>query len=271
MSNFVLTGHRGLIGSFLLKRLHAEGHKPVSLVDLRGNRNGSDKKDIRDMSKWNVDKKIDIVYHLASFCKIKDCIEDPSKAFEHNVRGTYEVMEFCRKNNVPKIVFTSSTRVLYPEKNPYTASKIYGEELVKSYGIDYVIVRPSTVYGPFNDLTNRLIHRWIDAAINGESLKIFGDEDKTLDFTYVDDFVDALLQASIETNKEFNIGSGQETKLKDVAQFIIDTVGSGRIEYHPAEKLQPQNVVVDTDFPCHTKWKAGIKNNILMMPTFWKM
>lgn len=260
MSNFILTGHMGLIGSFLLKRLTKEGHNLVALIDLRAGT------DIRDICMMPIYEEIDVMYHLASFCKITDCIKEPHLAFQHNVLGTSQVMEVCRWNGIPKIVFTSSTRVLYPEKNPYTASKLYGEEIIKayseSYGIDYTIIRPSTVYGPFNDLTNRLVHRWINNAIKDEPLKIFGTKDKTLDFTYVDDFVEALLKASRESNKEFNVGSGQETKLEDVAQFIIDQVGSGQIEYHPAEKLQPQNVVVDTDIECPTDWKVGIQKNI---------
>ena len=261
--NYVLTGHRGLIGSCLLRRLKDAGHTPVSLVDVRGNRVGNDSKDIRDMKHWDLgDKKVDVVFHLASFCKINRCIAQPELAFEHNSHGTHSVMEFCRRNNVPKVIFTSSTRVLYPEKNPYTASKIYGEELVKSYGIDYTIVRPSTVYGPYMDATRRLMQIWIEAALKDEELKIFGDENKTLDFTYVEDFVVALSQASEHSNSEFNVGSGRETKLVDVANIIIDTVGSGRVAFYPAEELQPQNVCVDTDFPCNTSLEYGIKQNI---------
>jgi UDP-glucose 4-epimerase len=261
--NFVLTGHRGLIGTQLLNRLMLAGHHPVSLVDVRGNRLGGDCKDIRDMPDWKLgDEKVDVVFHLASFCKINESIKFPEMAFEHNVKGTHKVMQFCRYNNIPKIVFTSSTRVLHPEKNPYTASKIYGEEIVKSYEMEYVIVRPSTVYGPHWDRTRRLIHLWITAAIRGQELKIFGDENKTLDFTYIDDFIDAFLEASTHTNKEFNVGSGKETLLKDVAQYIIDKVGAGTIAYYPAEKLQPQNVVVDTDFPCNTSIEDGLDKTI---------
>ena len=262
--NFVLTGHRGLIGTQLLRRLMSMRHRPISLVDLRGNRSGgANRKDIRDMQHWDLgDEKVDVLFHLASFCKINKCIEDPSLAFEHNVYGTFSVMEFCRKNNIPKVVFTSSTRVLYPEKNPYTASKIYGEELVKSYGIDYTIVRPSTVYGPFDDLTERLIHIWINAALDDKELKIYGDENKTLDFTYVDDFVDALLIASESSNSEFNIGTGREMKLLWVANYIIARRGKGKVGFYPAEKLQPQNVVVNSDIPCYTLLRDGLDRTI---------
>lgn len=144
-----MTGHKGLIGSFLLKRLKELGHEPVLLIDERDGNN------IIDFNQVSLDSPANMLIHLASFCKINQCIENPELAFENNVLGMHEVMEFCRRNKIPKIVFTSSSRILSPEKNVYTASKIYGEELVKGYkecyGIDYVIIRPSTVYGPFND------------------------------------------------------------------------------------------------------------------------
>ena len=152
---FVMTGHKGLIGSFLLKRLIEQGHEPVLLIDKRSGEN------ILDINKIKLNEPVDIMIHLAAFCKINKCIENPELAFRNNVIGVYRILEFCRKNKIPKIIFTSSSRVLSKEKNSYTASKVYGEELIKGYsqcyGIDYVIVRPSTVYGPFNDKTRRLI------------------------------------------------------------------------------------------------------------------
>src|SRR3989344_2877316 len=156
---FVMTGHKGLIGSSLLKKLITDGHEPVLLVDKR------DGKNILDINKFELEKPAYMMIHLAAFCKINQSIENPELPFENNVRGAYEVLEFCRKNKISKIIFASSSRVLNREKNPYTVSKIFGEELAKAYsecwGIDYVIVRPSTVYGPFNDETNRLVDIWI--------------------------------------------------------------------------------------------------------------
>src|SRR3989344_1514808 len=172
--NFAMTGHKGLIGSFLLKKLIERGDKPVLLVDTREGKN------ILDIGNYNLKDKIDVFIHLASFCKINKIIENPLLTFENNSKGMERIMEFCRKNEIPKMVFTSSSRILSKEKNPYTASKIYGEELVKGYfqcyGIDYVIIRPSTVYGPFNDKTKRLIDIWILNALKGEELKIYENE-----------------------------------------------------------------------------------------------
>ena len=241
--NFIMTGHKGLIGSSLLKRLIEQGHKSILLIDKR------DGNDILDIDKFELNDSVDVLIHLASFCKINKCIENPQIPFEVNVLGMFKIMEFCRKNKIPKIVFTSSSRVLSPEKNPYTASKIYGEELVKGYsrcyGIDYVIIRPSTVYGPFNDGTKRLIDLWMIAALKNEELKIYGNENKTLDFTYVGDFVDGIILAMKEKNKEFDISYGKGVKVSDIADYIISLARKGEKKFYPVEIAQPQEVELD--------------------------
>ncbi len=237
-----MTGHRGLIGNFLLDRLEKKGDKPVFLIDKReGN-------DVLDISSYKLDDRVDTFFHLAAFCKINKTIENPELAFD-NVKAISEVMEYCRENRIPKIVFTSSSRILEEEKNSYTASKIYGEELVKAYsqcyGIDYVIIRPSTVYGPFNDLTQRLVDIFILNALQGKELKIFGNENKTLDFTYIDDFIDGFLIAMEQKNKDFEISSGQSTKVSNAADLIIGLAGSGFKRFYDKEIAQPQNVSID--------------------------
>lgn len=241
--NFVMTGHKGLIGNCLLQRLVQKGDRPLLLVDKR------DGKDIADINRFKLDRKASVMYHLAAFCKINQSIENPQRAFEENVRGTHEVLEFCRRNGIGKIVFTSSSRVLSKEKNPYTASKLYGEELVKGYhdcyGMDYSIVWPSTVYGPFNDLTRRLVDIFILNALKGEELKIYGDGDKTLDFTYVDDFVNGLLIASQQRNQSFVVSSGKSERVSDVADMIIGLAGKGKKAFYRSETAQPQNVNLD--------------------------
>ena len=240
--NFILTGHKGLIGSFLLKALIEQGHKPILLIDKR------DGKNVVDIGKEQISEPVDIFIHLADFCKINKTIENPENAFE-NSRGMEKVLEFCRKNKIPKIVYTSSSRVLASEKNPYTASKLYGEELLKAYGkcygIGYVIIRPSTVYGPFDDKTARLVDIWIRAALRGEELKIFGNENKTLDFTYIDDFISGFLLAMGQENEDYDIAYGKGIKLVKVADLIIGMAGKGSKGFYPVEIEQPQEVELD--------------------------
>jgi len=244
--NIAITGQRGLIGSFLKKRLESEGHKIVLEVDLR------DGKDIRDLKDFKVDFKVDIMIHLAAHCKINESISNPQKTFNNDIEGTFVVFEFCRKNNIPKIIYFSSSRILNKERNPYTAAKIYGEELCKayknSYGIDYVIVRPSTVYGPFNDQTRRLMHIFITNALENKNLEIYGNpETKTLDFAYIDDFVDGFMLAFKNGwGNVFNLSGKEEYNICDLAKFIIkETDSKSKIVIKNMEIAQPQEVRVN--------------------------
>ncbi len=240
--NFILTGHKGLIGSFLEKKLRELNHTPLLLVDQR------DGKGVSDIEKEKLTEPADVFIHLADFCKINRTIETPELAFQ-NSHNMEKVMEFCRKNKIPKIVYTSSSRVLSQEKNPYTSSKFYGEELLKSYSqcynIDYVIIRPSTVYAPFNDKTSRLVDMWCLAALRGQELKIFGNKEKTLDFTYIDDFIPGFLLAMQQKNSDFNIAGGKAIPVKYVADLIIHLAGKGYKGFYPQEIAQPQEVEVD--------------------------
>lgn len=244
--NILLTGNKGLIGSYLKELLEREGHKVVLTIDLR------EGKDINSLKDMNIKEKIDLVIHTAAHCKINQDIENPELAHYHNSSGTFSVLEFCRKNNIKKIINFSSTRVLSKEKNPYTASKLYGEELCKAYkdcyGIEYIIIRPSTVYGPFWDETKRLMHIFITSALKNKDIEIYGDpKTKTLDFTYIDDFIDGIILAlSGPWNKEYNISGNQEYNIHQLAQYIIQkTESKSKIIIKEAETAQPQKVKVD--------------------------
>ena len=266
--NIGITGHKGLIGSFLKKRLEKEEHKIIFGIDKK------DGKDIGFLRDFEPNEKIDILIHCAALCKINKTIRHP---FLGHINGvdTFEVLEFCKKNNIKKIIYFSSSRVLSSEKNPYTAGKLYGEELCKAYkncyGIDYIIIRPSTVYGPFDDTTNRVMHTFIMNALKNNDLEIYGDpEIKTLDFTYVEDFVDAIiLTLNGDWNQEYNISGNEERKLYDLAKFIIrETNSESKIVIKDAEIAQPQKVKLDLSqieklgYVPKTSLEEGVKKNI---------
>ena len=242
-----LTGHCGLIGTFLKNRLLSEGHEIVLEMD---NRDGTPIDALENIS--DMKNKIDLLIHMADFCKINKCVRTPALGHINGINA-YRVMEFCRKNEVPRVIYFSSSRVLSPEKNPYTAGKKYGEELCKAYsdcyGIKYLIIRPSTVYGAFDDKTGRVIDIYLRDSLNNRDLVIYGDiETKTLDFTHVNDFVDGVMLAiKGEWNTDYNISGEEEVKLYDLAKMIIEKTGSNsKIISKPAETAQPQKIKVDT-------------------------
>lgn len=275
--NYILTGHKGLIGEYLKKRLDNDNWKCIRHIDEREGFNILNLKSL----KLNLETQpVDIFIHAASFCKINKCIENPELCHLNNSDGVFECLEFCRKNNIKKFVFFSSSRVLSKEKNPYTASKMYGELLCEAYrqcyGIDYIIIRPSTVYGPCHDLTSRLITTWVITALSDIPLILYGNEKtKTLDFTHVDDFVDAimlLLNKWEETkNNDYNISGEEETLLMDLVGMIQeeltikDLIRPIFIDVKNSEIAQPQQVKVDISkikklgFKPKIKLRDGVK------------
>ncbi len=271
---YAITGHKGLIGEFLKKRLEQEGHKCVLQIDQREGFN------VMDLlfKETQLNGNIDIFFHFAAQCKINEAISKPILAHKNNVDGIFSVLEFCKKHKIPKIVVASTSRVLSKERNPYVASKIYVEELVKAYhdcyGINYIIVRPSTVYGPMFDETSRLINNFFSAAFKGEDLKIYGDENKTLDFTYIDDFIDGIMLALKNGwNKEYNISGSNEVKIIELAKEIIEQVDSkSKIVFLSKEIAQPQQVNVDTSAiqAVGYKPKTNIKEGVRKMVEFYK-
>lgn len=245
--DIILTGHKGLIGSFLKNRLEEEGCRIIKGVDIREGAN------ILDIGSLELNEKVDLLIHAAAHCKINQAIENPELNYSSDVEGTFRILEFCRKNKIPKIVYFSSSRILNKEKNPYTAAKIYGEELCKayhdSYGIDYLIIRPSAVYAPFWDETKRLMHIFITNALEGKDLEIYGDpRTKTLDFTYIDDFIDGVILAinHPQWNQEYDICGEGESNIYELARFILnETQSKSRIIICNEEIAQPQQVKVD--------------------------
>ncbi len=257
----LITGSSGQIGTNLAVRLQNEGHY-VFGVDIRSNP-WSDAIEtlLQDLSVPYRDAKggighvayppdLDIVVHLAAHAKVHELVEQPDRALE-NITMTFNVLEFCRQNNLP-IIFSSS-REVYGDihryitdeshadfaftESPYSASKIAGEALVYSYaqcyGLRYLVFRFSNVYGRYdNDLERmeRVIPLFIRKISNREPITIYG-EDKTLDFTYVDDCIDGickgidLLVSGRDANHTINLGYGQGNSLVTMARCIGETLG----------------------------------------------
>jgi len=272
--NYAITGNKGLIGTFLKERLDKEGHKCVMAIDKR---EGFDISDLM-FKEYKIKDKIDVFFHFAAQCKINEAISNPFLPHKNNVDGILAVLEFCKRNKIPKIIVASTSRVLSKERNPYVASKIYTEELTKAYancyGLKYIIIRPSTVYGPMFDETSRLINNWLCASFKNEDIRLYGDDEKTLDFTYIDDFVDGvILSMKGEWNKIYNISGDEEVKLIALANYIIQkTKSKSKIKVLPEEKAQPQNVNVDiTDIQNKGfKPKVSIIDGIDIMVDFYK-
>lgn len=274
--NFMITGTDGMIGTFLKKKLDKK-NKCVMSIDRRS---GSDILNLDALQLNPKTQKTDMFYHLAAHCKIQEGIEHPELPHRNNADGIFQVLEFCRANNIPKIMNFSSSRVLSSEENPYTASKKYGELLAKGYhtcyGLEFMNVRPSTVYGPTHDITSRLLTTWIQSALKDGELPIYGDKNKTLDFTYVDDFVDGIMLLTDNwdkaKNKSYNISGENEVKLKDLAELVMGECDGGFVKYYEPETAQPQRVKVDISAMKELgfKPKVNVEEGVKRMVEFYK-
>ncbi len=181
-----------------------------------------------------------------------------------NINITFNVLEYCRVNNVPLIF--SSSREVYGDihryiteeqhadfsftESPYSASKVAGEALVyayaRCYDLRYLVFRFSNVYGRYdNDIERmeRVIPLFIRSMRQGLPVTVYGQE-KTLDFTYIDDCVDGIV-AGIErllagkvVNQTINLAYGQGNTLVHMAELIAQALDvPARIEVEPAKRV----------------------------------
>jgi UDP-glucose 4-epimerase len=258
----LVTGGAGTIGSTIVDQLVAAGADQIVVLDnfVRGRREnladalGSGRVrivegDIRDRRLVaDLMSGIDVVFHQAAI-RITQCAEEPRLALEVLVDGTYEVVEAAADAGVRKVVAASSASVYglagqfptterqhpYANDTLYGAAKTFNEGLLRSFhamrGLTYVALRYFNVYGPRMDiygLYTEVLIRWMERIEAGQSPLILGDGTQTMDFVFTEDIARAnLLAASAEvTDEVFNIGSGTETSLTELARALLRAMDS---------------------------------------------
>jgi UDP-glucose 4-epimerase len=274
-SNRVLiTGGAGLIGSHIADLLVREGNPEIIILDnfVRGRRenlawamaNGRVRVvegDIRDAKVLrDVMHGVDVVFHQAAV-RITQCAEEPRLALEVLADGTFNVLEAAVAAKVKKIVAASSASVyglaeefptterhhLYNNRTLYGAAKVFNEQLLRSfyemYGLDYIALRYFNVYGPRMDIYGtytEVLIRWMERIVAGKPPLILGDGSQTMDFVYIEDIARAnvLAAKSQVTDEVFNIASGVETSLNELAHSLLKAMWSDlEPEYGPARKV----------------------------------
>jgi UDP-glucose 4-epimerase len=203
---------------------------------------------------------IDLVFHQAAI-RITRCAAEPRLALEVLVEGTFNVLEEACSCGVKKVLAASSASVYgdadefpttekhhpYNNRTIYGAAKAFNEGLLRSFhemhGLDYVALRPFNVYGPGMDTHGaytEVFIRWMERIEKGLPPLIFGDGKQTMDFVYVEDVARAYLLAAKAnvTDQVFNLGSGVETSLDDLARTLLHVMGSDlTVEYGPERKV----------------------------------
>ena len=264
---FLVTGGAGFLGAALANRLARDGHQVRVIDDLSaGDPARLDERvlftrgDVADRPKlWTLLQDVDCVYHLAARVLVSESILYPREYNEVNVGGTVSVMEAMRDAGVHRVVFTSSGAV-YGEQaeqpvredqtpnpqSPYAVSKLAAEYYVRTigalWGIETVILRVFNAYGPGQNLPAShppVVPRFLQQALGGGSLVIFGGGGQTRDFVYVDDVVGALVAAATASDVDrriVNVGSGRETSINKLAALVAEVVGREvEVLHSPAE------------------------------------
>jgi UDP-glucose 4-epimerase len=274
----LITGGGGFLGSHLGDGLLAAGHEVTALdtsPDLKVRHNLDNphfryiKGSIFDLDLLeSLVRKSDLVYHLAAVVGVEHYVEDPFHVLNVNVNGTQNVLKFAHRYD-KKLVFASTSEVYGKSKDApfredgdrllgsteidrwcYSTSKAVGEHFCFAYlklGLPVVIVRFFNVYGPRLDRIDvgRVITIFMGQLLRGEDLTVIGDGKQTRSFTYVDDAVQALVQAGVRpeaVGKVINIGNDTETSVLELAEAMIrafpDAPKAGsKIKFVPQEKI----------------------------------
>ena len=238
----LVTGGAGFVGTNLIKQLLEEGHDVISVDNYSTGKKENhitgctyiegDISQHINIKKYN--KPVDVVFHMAAIARIQPSFKRPEDYINTNFNGTFNIVKYCTKNNIPLIYAGSSSHHSGKFKNPYTFSKDVGEEIIqlyqKHFKLKASIVRFYNVYGPYQ-LTEggytTLIGRWINNIKNGLPCEIYGDGSKRRDFTHIEDIIKGLT-AIMDQNAygyTFEFGRGKNHSVLDVAKmFNIDPI-----------------------------------------------
>jgi UDP-glucose 4-epimerase len=273
----LVTGGAGFIGSHIVDLLCNEGCAEIVALDnmIRGRPENLRRAmtrgpvrmvqgDIRDGKLMaSLVQAADIVFHQAAL-RITHCAAEPRLAKEVMVDATFDLLELCVKRGIEKVIAASSASVYgmaeefptterqnpYDNRTLYGAAKAFNEGLLRSYkdmyGLDYVAFRYFNVYGDRMDIHGRyteVLIRWMERLDAGLPPIIFGDGQQTMDFIHVRDIARANILAarSKVTDDVFNVASGTETSLLQLAQALASVMGHRNLapEFAPERSINP--------------------------------
>jgi UDP-glucose 4-epimerase len=260
-SRMVVIGGAGFIGSHIVDGLLAAGAAEVIVLDnyVRGSaRNlagalADSRVRLVEGSVLDTDLLRDVLagqdgaFHLAALW-LYECLHEPRRALEHNVVGTYTVIEAAHEVGLRRLVFSSSASVYgnareipmteehpFDNRSMYGATKIAGEQFLRAFhdqhGLDYVALRYMNVYGPRMDDKGAyvsVIVKVLERIARGERPTIHGDGTQAFDFVHVADVARANLLAmeAQATDAAYNIGTGTRTTIRELVGELLALTGS---------------------------------------------
>ena len=255
--NCLVTGGAGFIGSNLVDKLIDLGHNVICIDNESAEcheqfywnaKANNYKYDICDYNQIeHLFNGVDYVFHIASDARIQPAILNPRKSIESNAVGTANVLELSRLVKVKKFVY-SSTSSAYGKKailpnietqtsdplTPYSAAKVFGENLARVYynlyGLETISLRYFNVYGDRQPLKGQyapVIGLFLKQYHEGKPLTVVGDGSQSRDFTHISDVVEANILASEVTHgfgEVYNIGYGSNYSILNIANMISNDV-----------------------------------------------
>lgn len=266
--NILVTGGAGFIGSHTVERLLRNEAGTVSILDnfndyydpaikrtnIRGfaDRVTIHEGDLTDrafVDRVFSGRKYDAVIHLAARAGVRPSIEAPELYIDTNIKGTFHLLEACRRSGCSRFVFASSSSVYGVNKkvpfseedailqtiSPYAMTKMAGEQMCSNYahlhGIRCVCLRFFTVYGP-RQRPDLAISKFTRRILDGMPIDKYGKGDTKRDYTYISDIVDGITGALAYADKPdapvcdiFNLGGSQTVTLNDMIATIETALG----------------------------------------------
>jgi UDP-glucose 4-epimerase len=268
--NVLVTGGAGFIGSHLAEAYLRSGARVVVIDDLS---NGVRENvppdaelivgDLRDPSVLTVmdQRRFDIVSHHAAQMDVRRSVADPTHDADLNIMASLRLLERAAASGVGKIIFASSGGAIYGEPelypqnedhprrplSPYGCAKLAVENYLYYYatvrGLKYAAMRYANVYGPRqNSLGEAGVVAIFAHRLRGnEELIIHGDGEQTRDFVFVADVVRANMAVSdMSLEGAFNVGTGLETSINDVARMLVEVSGRKSAIHHDEAKMGEQ-------------------------------
>lgn len=258
LPRFLVTGGAGFIASNLTDKLAEDPKNIITAVDnmLTGKKQNfkkaknlrfikADVNDFNDISSVFYSGGYDYVYHYAAVVGVKRTLENPVSVLR-DIDGIKNILELSKNTGVHRVFYASSSEV-YGEpvempqheettplnsRLPYAVVKNIGESFLRSYkyeyDLDYTIFRFFNTYGP-KQSTDFVMSKFLDAALAGRDITIYGDGSQTRTFCFVTDNVEATvncLKDKSTIDQIINIGNDQEIKIVDLAKKIIEKTNS---------------------------------------------
>ncbi len=280
--NFLVTGGAGFIGSHVCERLLVDGHSVWAFDDLNPfydvpikRRNLRELQstgkpfifvfgDLTDRSAVDAlfrSAAFDQVIHLAARAGVRPSLEEPALYQRVNVEGTVNILEAARLQGVKKLTIASSSSVygvnakipfseddpIFSAISPYAASKLACEALGHVYhhiyGLDIVMLRFFTVYGP-RQRPDLAIHKFARLIEAGKPIPVFGDGSTARDYTYISDILEGILACTCSEFgfQIFNLGESQTVMLRELIALIEEALGKKAVI--DRQPMQPGDVPI---------------------------